>query len=180
MTRHQALLALIFAALVVPFVRAEDPPATQKAQPIDYKKLKELLPEELLGQKRTKAEGQKTSIGEFVMSQATGNYGDESKEDAPRIELQVIDYSAAKGMAEGMAAWKNLEIDKEGDDGFERTTKIAEQPAFQTFQKEGKSGQVNIFIANRYLVTVQMNNVTAEDVKKVGEGIPVARLVELK
>ena len=176
MTRRHALLGFVVAILCVPFVRAEE--KADKPQPIDYKKLKELMPDKLLDQQRTKLEGEKISIGEFIMSQATATFGD--KDDAPRFEVQFIDYSASKAMAEGMTAWKSIEIDKEGDDGFERTTKIAEQPAFQSFQKEGKSGQVNIFVAGRYLVTVQLNNVTGDDVKKVGDALPIAKLVELK
>src|SRR5688500_2483178 len=131
MTRSHTLLGLLAGILCVPLVFAAEPPADKpadKPQPIDYKKLKELMPEELLGQRRTKLEGEKISIGEFIISQASGRFGDDSKEGALNFEVQFIDYSAAKGMAEAMAAWRNMEIDKEGDDGFERTRKIQDQP----------------------------------------------------
>lgn len=179
MKRRHASLGLFIAILCAPFVFAGEPPA-EKPQPIDYKKLKELMPEELLGQKRTKLEGEKITIGEFNISQATGRFGDDSKEGALNFEVQFIDYSAAKEMADAMAAWRHMEIDKEGDDGFERTRKIHDQPAFESFQKEGKSGSVSIYIANRYLVNITLNNVTAEDVKRVGDSIPVKKLAELK
>src|SRR2546423_15668402 len=107
---------LMIAALslgILQVARGEDaPPATQpaKTQPVDFRKLKELMPEKLADLKRSKNDGQKTAIGEFVISQATGTYGaEEPKENDPTITIEITDYSANVGMAEAMGAWQNIQ-----------------------------------------------------------------------
>src|SRR4051812_461204 len=149
---HTAAVALIVvAACAVSLVRAEDqkPAAASqpKVAPVDYKKLKEVMPEELGGIKRSNNEGQKTGIGEFVMTQASAEYQKKDPgENDPRITVELIDYSSATGMAEAMTAWSKMEIDKDSDSGFERTTKVKGQPAFQTYQNDGKSGQMQVWV----------------------------------
>src|SRR4051794_9522271 len=156
-----ALLAV--AACAVSIVRADDqkPAASQPAKvtPIDYKKLKELMPAELNGIKRSNNEGQKTAIGEFVMTQASAEYQKaEPAETDPKISVELIDYTGATGMAEAMTAWSKMEIDKDSDSGFERTTKVKGQPAFQTYTNEGKSGQMQVWVNGRFYLNVQTTN----------------------
>ena len=69
------------------------------------------------------------------ISQVTATFKKDDAEGAPKIEVQVMDYSnleMAKGMA---AAWTTVEIDKESDSGFEKTVKVASNPGFLTWQK---------------------------------------------
>lgn len=157
-------------------------PTTVAAGPIDYKKLKDLIPDKLTDLRRTNLEGQKISAGELNMSQATAQFGpaEEGKENAPEAHVEITDYSATKGMAEGLTAWQSLNIDKEGDSGIEKTLKIEDQPAYETWQADSKSGQVMIFVAKRYLVNVNASNVTADQLKKLAESLPIKKLAELK
>ena len=134
-----ALVALVVAVAAgsVSIVRAEDekPAASQPAKvpPVDYKKLKEVMPAELAGVKRSNNEGQKTGIGEFVMTQATAEYQkQDAAENDPKITVELIDYVSATGMAEAMTAWSKMEIDKDSDNGFERTTKVKGQPGLKS------------------------------------------------
>ena len=181
---------VIAAALVagsVQTTRAEDAaaaPATSQpasAGPIDYKKLKDLVPDKLTDLKRTNLEGQKISAGDLNMSQVTAQFGpEEGKENAPEAHVEITDYAATKAVAEGLTAWQSLTIDKEGDSGIEKTFKIEDQPAYETWQADGKSGQVMLFVAKRYLVTVNGTNVTADQLKKLAEALPIKKLAELK
>lgn len=160
---------------------ADEKPATAKAEPIDFRKLKALLPEKLAGMKRSDANGQKVKTGDFSMSMATANYAKESDaEDAPHVDLTITDYSAAPGMAEGMASWSKIEIDSESDDGYQKTTKVQGHPAFETYEKEGKSGQLQVFVGGRYIVAVSTSNMTPEEMAKVGKELPLEKLAALK
>src|SRR5262249_10855774 len=145
-----ALMSLVaFAPMSVLLAAdAPTPPASQpaKVEPIDYHKLKDLLPDTLAGEKRSNAEGEKTSAGEVSFSRASAEYGDTSKENAPTYHLEIFDYSATPGMGEGMAAWQNLEVDKEGDNGFEKTLKLADQPGLESYHKEGKDGSIQVWV----------------------------------
>ena len=184
MSLFRLLMIALLSFAVSQLARGEDAPAASqpaKTQPIDFRKLKELMPEKLADIKRSKNEGQKVSLGEFVMSQATGTYApEEPKETDPTITVEIMDYSANPGMAEAMAAWQTVQIDNEGDSGFERTTKIADQPAHEQYQNEGKSGQIQVFVAKRYYVNVTTTNLSADQLKKLAESLPIKKLAELK
>jgi hypothetical protein len=157
------------------------PPASQPAKktPIDFRKLKEMMPAELGGIKRSNNEGEKMTLGDFVISHARGEFQKpEPAENDPQIYVEIFDYIGAKDMAAVMTAWQSMEVDKESDTGYERTTKVKEQPAFETYQNEGKSGQIQIWVASRFYINVQTTNLTAEQVKKLAESLPIEKLVE--
>ena len=86
---------------------------TRPSEPVDFRKLKEALPAELLGIRRTEANGEKNAMGGFKISQARGTYTTDA-DNAPRIEVTYTDYSGTQGMADAMAAWSKMEIDREG------------------------------------------------------------------
>ena len=182
-----ALVALVAvaAACTVSIVRAEDEkPATSqpaKVAPVDYKKLKEVMPAELAGIKRSNNEGQKTGIGEFVMTQATAEYQKpDAGENDPKVTVELTDYSSAIGMAEGMTAWSKIEIDKDSDSGFERTTKVKGQPAYETYQNEGKSGEIQLWVNGHFLLNVRTTNLSADDFKKLADSLPIEKIAALK
>jgi hypothetical protein len=206
-----SLVALLaFGAVSV--VRAEEESAPKKekakAQPIDFRKLKDWTPAELGGIKRTSVEGQKTKIGDFTLSMATAEYdkaaaaaeaekeegtkdrekagdggssdeGDAEPAGSPRMTLAVQDYAGSPEIA-GAVAWSEIEIDQEGDDGYVRTTKIAGYPAFEQFQTAGKTGSLQVYVADRYIVTLNTSDVPADDFKKLGEKLPLKKLAGLK
>lgn len=156
-------------------------PASQPAAPVDYKKLKEHLPETLGGIKRTEASGERTGFGEFKLSTAQGTYvKDKEKDDSPSIDLQIQDFGGNKQMIEGMSYWTKLEIDKEGDDGFHKTLKIQDQPAMQEYRNEGKSGTLTLLVGERFFVTVNVQNMTADEFKKLGDELKLKELAALK
>src|SRR5204863_5930939 len=112
-----------------------------------------------------------------VLSKATANYRKaEPGEKDPQISVEITDYGSAQPMAASMAAWQNIQIDKESDSGYERTTKIKDQPAYETYQNEGKSGNVQIFVAGRFIINLQTTNVSGEDIKKITENLPIEKL----
>ena len=181
-----ALIALVtVAACSVSLVRADDekPAASQPAKvpPVDYKKLKEVMPAELAGVKRSNNEGQKTGIGEFVMTQATAEYQKQDPgENDPKITVELIDYVSATGMAEAMTAWSKMEIDKDSDNGFERTTKVKGQPGFEQYTNDNKSGQLQVWVNGRFYLNVQTTNLSAEDFKKLADSLPIEKIAALK
>jgi hypothetical protein len=155
------------------------PATTQKVQPVDFRKLKDLMPAELGGLKRGKVDGERTAMGEFKLSQARATYGDDTKENVPTISVDISDYGAMPGM-QGLAFWAGQEIDQEGDEGYTRTVKVQGHTALEQYTNEGKSGSLQVSVANRYFVNVNSSNLSAEEFKKLAEQLPVQKLAELK
>jgi hypothetical protein len=168
-------------ACVISSLRADDSATTQPAkEPVDYKKLKELLPDTLVDIKRTDAKGEKVAAGEMKLSQAQGTYGSKEGDNPPTIDLTIVDYGAAPGVAEGMAVWSKLDIDQESDSGYEKTTKVGGFPALIQFQNDGKHGTLQIFVADRFMVTAESHNLADDQFKKIGDALPLDKLAALK
>lgn len=174
-----SLAALILVAFIG-VLRADDKPEAPKTDAVDFRKLKEVMPEELGGMKRTDCSGEKNKIGDMSISHVTAKFSKGDGDDAPRAEVQVMDYSNME-MAKGLsAAWTTIEIDKESDNGFEKTIKVAGNPGFESWKKDAKHGEVQLLVGKRFIVSVQTYNVPAEQVIKLVEALPLDKLAALK
>lgn len=187
MTIPRTLLAVTIALASAPAVFAQDattkPAATQGAAPadlIDYKKLQEMLPETLVGVKRTEATGEKTAFGQMKFSQARGVYAkDAAKADAPRVELQILDYGTNKQMIEGLSMWTKTEVDTQSDGGYQKSTKVQDQPAMEQYQNQSKTGTLLLVVGERFFVTITTMNVPLEQFKKIGDELQIKELAAL-
>ena len=179
-----AVLALGASSAAVAQEQAEPAANAAKVESIDFRKLKGWLPGELNGIKRKEAGGEKNKVGEMTVSTARATYekgGGDDEANAPRIELEIIDYGGIKDMAQGMAAvWTAAEIDKESDEGYERTIKVNGHPGMETWQAEGKHGEIQLLVGKRYILTLRTDNVPAEQVKKIAESLDLKALADLK
>jgi hypothetical protein len=176
------LIAMIAMACASTHARGDDdkkPAASQPSEPVPYAKLKEALPTELIGLKRTSATGQKISAGAVKMTQAEGKYGTKDGDKPPTLNVQIVDYSATPDMAAGMAAWSKLEIDQDSDTGYQKTLKINGNPAFEEYKKDSKNGQLQIFVAGKFIVSVTASNVADDQFQKIGEGLSLDKLAAL-
>jgi hypothetical protein len=173
---------------LVGLVRAEDNADGKKAdapktEAVDFRKLKELMPAELDGLKRTENNGEKNALGAFSMSQAKAQYKkskDQDDEKEPSIGVELIDYGGVE-MAKGLAmAWTMAEIDKESDNGYEKTVKVKGNPGMETWEKEGKRGRVQILVGSRFILTLETQNIASEKVIKIAESLPLDKIAALK
>ena len=122
-----------------------------KVETVDFRKLKELLPEELDGMKRTGASGEKTNSFGIKVSQSEGNY--KSEDGQQNIKITITDLGSMKGLT-GMAlfAWTMADIDKETDDGYEKTTEFKGYKAFEKYNTTDKNGDLEIIVGDRFMV----------------------------
>ncbi|MHA4736690.1 hypothetical protein [Dyadobacter sp. MSC1_007] len=150
----------------------------EAVDPVDFRKLKDLLPENISGMSRTEATGEKTGAMGFTVSTAQAKYkgsGDES------LDIEIVDTGGIAGVSTmALAAWSIAEIDKETTTGYEKTTKIDGHRAFEKFDNENKSGEINILVGERYVVNVQGNNISVDQLKDALKSIDLDKLGELK
>lgn len=185
MRKFVAVLAVVAVTCgSVSVVAAQQAPAASqpaKVQPIDFRKLKELMPADAAGVKRSSNEGEKMNLGEMSFSKATAQFNKpEPADNDPSVTIEIVDYGGAPGMGEVITAWQQMEIDKESDGGHEKSTKVKDQPAYEQYRNEGKSGQVQVWVASRYYVNLQTTNVSKEELKKIADSLPIEKLKELK
>jgi hypothetical protein len=184
-----ALVALLSIGTQVSFAEDEQPASTQPAaKSIDYRKLKELMPESIAGIARDRVEGENISMAGFRFSQATAQYPgassdevtDENAPAAPSAEFQIMDYASSPEMAAGMAFWAQQEMSQESDEGISQTTKVGEHPAYLTYQNETKHGEIQIYVAKRFFVILRTDGLTLEKFKEAFAELPLDAIAGLQ
>jgi hypothetical protein len=158
--------------------KAKEMKDKKAVDPVDFRKLKELLPAEAAGLAQKEAGGEKNGAMGFTISQANARYEEES---GSSIDIDLLDTGGIGGIAMmGLAAWSVAEIDKETADGYEKTTKINGYKGYEKYSTSGKYGEISVFVAERYVVNVKGNNVTMDQLKEALNDIDLAKLDKLK
>ena len=142
---------------------------------VDAKLLKELLPADADGMPRKEASSEKTGAMGFNISTAEGRY----RENDSSIEVNIID-AAGTGALMGMAAWSMIDMDKENEDGYEKTTTYKDHKAFEKYNTKNKDGEMAVIVASRFMVTVRGNNVEMSKIKATLDNIDLGKLEDLK
>ncbi|GBD88248.1 hypothetical protein BMS3Abin03_02183 [bacterium BMS3Abin03] len=150
-----------------------------KVEVVNFRKLKELLPEELDGMKRTSSSGEKTNSFGIKVSQAEGEYN--SEDNRQSINIKIIDLGSMKGLA-GMTAfaWSWAEIDKETDNGYEKTFEYKGHKAYEKYNSEYKNGEVQVMVAKRFMVEIKGNDVPMEAIHSALDKIDLDALSNMK
>jgi hypothetical protein len=131
---------------------------------VDFRVLKELLPESIGGLKRTSATGEKTGAMGMGISQATGKYEGDGQ---ARLRIKLIDTAGVGGLAMAGMALAGLEVDKETDDGYERTSTVGGRKLFEKYNNRTKSGEVKLLVGNRFMIEVDSDEVPLATAKEL-------------
>jgi len=146
-------------------------------EPVDFRKLKPLLPESLTGMRRTRSEGQKSAAFGISASVAEAEF----KNDADGIvKVSITDMGSLSGMAAMAVAWANTEIDSESETGYEKTTTINGRKAHELYEKEGKHGEFTVLVANRFIVETIGDGVKMDAIKGAAGKVDLSKLEAMK
>jgi roadblock/LC7 domain-containing protein len=155
---------------------AKDMEKTAKDGPketVDPKKLKELLPADADGLHRKEASSEKTAAMGFGISTANGRYSDDNNAS---IDVNIIDVAGTGVAMMGMAAWTLASVDKETDDGYEKTTEYDGYKAYEKYNNKNQDGEISVMVANRYIVEVKGSNVSIDKIKATLKDIDLDKL----
>ncbi|WP_367389602.1 hypothetical protein [Lewinella sp. LCG006] len=129
---------------------------------MNFRDIKAILPDKLLGMDRTKHTGEKTGAMGFTISQAEAKY----QEDDKSVDVTVVD-AGQMGIAKlGMVAWASVEVDREGDFGYERTTVIDGHKAFEKWNADSGVGELIFFYDDRFIITLKGEKLGEDDLRK--------------
>lgn len=145
-------------------------------EPADFRKLREWLPAELAGLKRTDAQGQRFGTGQDRISMASGTYNDENHEKS--ITVTVTDFIATANPSDA-AFWKDQELDQESDNGYMRTRKIQGLPAYEIWDGNGGSGTLMVLVADRMVVSVGTYGIDKQAFEKLPESLDFKKLAAI-
>ncbi len=149
------------------------------AETVDFRVLRDLLPEELEDMERVDASGEKTGMAGFSFSRAEGEYRSDDGEH--RVTLQIIDGGGVGQMALLGASWLQMDFDRESDDGYEKTTKYEGYPAFEKMSTGDRPrSELQFVVAERFFVSAEGQNVEMDDLKDALEEIDFDELEDLR
>ena len=129
-------------------------------EPVNFRVLKSGIPKTFLGMERTKNEGETSGAMGFKVSTAKAIFEDGDK----KVEIEIIDVGGLGMAAMGMAAWSMAEIDKESDEGFERTITYDGHKAFEKCRND--RCEFSTWINERVIFNIKSRNVGIDDIKK--------------
>lgn len=160
---------------------AEEMASGERVDPVDFRELKELLPEEVAGLSRVSHEGERTGMAGFTVSNAEARY--EAEDGSESIEISITDTGGLGGLAAiGMAAWLHMDMDRETGDGYERTTTYEGFPAYEEFQSwDGDVGSAELafVVGERFIVQIEGRDVRMDDVRNAADDLRTDRLEDL-
>jgi hypothetical protein len=143
--------------------------------PVSFRDLQALFPT-LDGWEKGKPTGERMT-SPFRYSQAEVTY---TKGDS-RIQLKMADSGFNQLFFAPFALALQAGYEKETSEGYEKSTTIAGQPAFEKWNTESKNGEVTAIVGKRFLVSIEGNDI--DDVKALREvvgKIDLAKLAALK
>lgn len=151
----------------------------KKVETVDYKELKALLPESLSGMKRTDATGEKTSAMGMQISNTEGRYSADN--GGGSMTIKITDIGSLTGLA-GMTAyaWASVNIDRESDNEYEKTSTISGYKSHEKYNKSNKSGEVSVLVGDRFVVDVNGDNVDMDAIKGALGKVDLGKLNSMK
>ncbi len=144
-------------------------------QPVDFHRLKDMLPETIVGLKRSEASGQSGEAMGIKGSSATARYGDGANAS---LQVEISDLGSLSGLA-GLAAKFDPSMEKETDTGYERTTKINGQLVHERYDRRARSGEVSVILNNRFSITVNGSGVDASVLTGALKELDVSKLATM-
>ncbi len=142
-------------------------------EPVNFREIKKLLPERIGGLPLTNSEGATSGAMGFKVSNVDAVYSEGGK----KVDVEIVDCGGIATVARGMAAWLTFEIDKESSRGFERTTTIDGNKAYE--KCEGKYCEIALFVGDRFIVKVSGRDVEYESLRRALKDIDLDRLSRL-
>ncbi len=130
-----------------------------KGEVVDYKQLKEALPE-ISGWKVDDLSAGKTSFGNLTTSQASATY---IKGDAS-VRVEITDVAGVKMFFTPIFMLKNMKYEHETATGYEKTISGNNYFGKESYDKQERSGELVVVYGDRFLIQIEGNGIDSGDV----------------
>jgi hypothetical protein len=150
---------------------------------VEPMELKALLPETLAGAKRSNAQASRMNQGGIEIATTRASYDPEATEgDTPKpsFSVEIMDLGNLSGaMSMGFTSWAMTQFENVTDTGYEKTTKYKDHPAVEKYDNESKSGELQVYVAKRFLVKVSGNDTTIEQIRAAVDTVDLGKIASL-
>jgi hypothetical protein len=135
--------------------------------------LKSFVPETLGGLPRTSLSAQRNAAMGFEVAEANADYSDGAGRD---LRLQINDTGGAQGLL-GLAAWANVEEEKEWHGGYEKTYRADGRMIHERWDSTSNQGEYSVIVGQRFAVEISGEAASMNELKTaLASGVNVAAL----
>jgi hypothetical protein len=128
-------------------------PDGKPVDPVSFQALQTALPE-LNGWERS-APGGERMTAPVAFSEAETHY----TRGSANVTVKIVDSAFSQMLVAPWAMFLTAGYERESSEGYEKSVKIDGNPGFERWNKDSKTGELNLVVAKRYLVTVEGNNI---------------------
>ena len=140
----------------------------KRLTPLSPDQLKALLPEEIMGMKRSSFNAN-TAMG-FAVAEA--KYKDSSSEK--EINLSIFDCAGEAGAGiYSLSYWTKMSMQSESDNGYQKTVDFNGQKAVETYEKGSDTYELTYVASDRLLLSVKGEKTGLDAVKQVAQNLKV-------
>ncbi len=144
---------------------------------VDYSKLLPFLPNAPAGWTADKPEGSTTDAGGFKLTNVHRDYRKGDGENAPSTSVSILDSAANPDVEATTAAWN---FTTSSTEGYSKSATVDGNPAFETFENEGKHGTLWLMVAKRYFVQIETKGQDPAALQEWVKRIDLKKLAEVK
>ena len=141
----------------------EDAGMGQKVEVVNFRDLQKHLPENLAGMERISKGGETAGALGMKISNAEAKF---KTDDGTIVEITLSDTGGLGMGLLSMASWSTVEIDKEDENGSERTTTLDGYKSYETTRKRDNSCELAVIAEDRYIATAKCKECKMEQLKK--------------
>ena len=150
-------------------------PDQKPVDPVSFRELQTVLPADLAGWERGSPTGERMTQP-VNFSEASVGF---SKGDAS-LSVKVTDTSFNQLLVAPFTMFLATGYERETSDGYEKSMKLGEHPGWTKWNRADKRGELNLVVANRFLVQIEGSGLPDEKVlSQVASATNLKRLAEL-
>ena len=136
--------------------------------------MKSFFPEEVMGMKRSRF-----SVNS-MMGFATGE-AEYKKDDTTKYKVMMYDCAGDAGSSfYGMRFLTGWNIEKEDDNGYEKTVSFMGTKALEKYSKNSNEYTLNFVTADRFWIALEGENTGLDNLKTFAENLNLGKLKDLK
>jgi hypothetical protein len=145
----------------------------QGATALPADQLKAFLPETLGGLPRTALSAERNAAMGFEVAEASADYSDGAGRS---LRLEINDTGGAQGVL-ALAAWANVESEKQWDGGYERTYRADGRMVHERWDNSANRGEYDVVVGNRFAIEVSGQAASIDELKAaLASGVNIAAL----
>jgi hypothetical protein len=127
-------------------------PDGKPVEPVSFQALQTALPE-LSGWERSTPTGERMTAP-IAFSEAETHY----TTGETNVSVKIVDSAFSQMLVAPWAMFLTAGYERESSEGYEKSVNVGGNPGFERWNKDSKTGELNLVVAKRYLVTVEGDN----------------------